>query len=288
MRQASSAGNISGATARLKGRGSSGRRRKSVPTEEENKANFTRYLEEAWNQSNLEVVDEIFDRYLSHQPDGSVLERGPEDVKRFVSEFRSAFPDLRLIIEEQLAEGDKVVSRGTIRGTHQREFRGMAPTGKEMEIMGMPIFRFSSEGKVVESWDSYYSQLSLMRQSIEQELRVARSIQQALLPKGLPQRDGWKISHHYQPAREVGGDFYDFFELEDGRLGIVVGDATGKGVPAALVMSTTCGMLCLAAQSPSSTPGEMLQRVNETLFPNIPANMFVTCFYAILDPKSEA
>jgi serine phosphatase RsbU (regulator of sigma subunit) len=82
----------------------------------------------------------------------------------------------------------------------------------------------------------------------------------------------------------VGGDFYDFHPLSEGQLGLVVGDATGKGVPAALVMSTTCGMLRLGAQS-SSAPGQMLQRVNETLFPYIPANMFVTCFYAILDPK---
>jgi serine phosphatase RsbU (regulator of sigma subunit) len=83
----------------------------------------------------------------------------------------------------------------------------------------------------------------------------------------------------------VGGDFYDFHLLSAGRLGLVVGDATGKGVPAALVMSTTCGMLRLAAQNYFS-PGEMLQRVNEALFPNIPPNMFVTCFYCILDPKS--
>ena len=256
-----------------------------MPTEEENKATFRRYLEEVWNKGNLELVDEIFDRYVSHQPDGSTLERGPEDVKRFVGEFLTAFPDYHISIEEQIAEGDKVVSRGTIRGTHLREFRGMAPTGEEMEIPGMTVFRFSDEGKVVESWDSY-DQLSLMRRSIEQELRVARSIQHALLPKGLPQRDGWKISRHYQPAREVGGDFYDFYDLEDGRLGVVVGDATGKGVPAALAMSTTCGMLRLAAQSPSSPPSEMLQRVNEALFANIPPNMFVTCFYAILDPKN--
>jgi serine phosphatase RsbU (regulator of sigma subunit) len=67
---------------------------------------------------------------------------------------------------------------------------------------------------------------------------------------------------------------------------VVVGDATGKGVPAALVMSTTLGMLRLAAQSYSSSPGQMLQRVNEALFPYIPANMFVTCFYVILDPES--
>jgi hypothetical protein len=72
-----------------KGSGS-GKRRKSVPTEQENKASFRRYLEEAWNQANLEVVDEIFDRYVAHQPDGSVLGRGTEDVKLFVGEFRSA------------------------------------------------------------------------------------------------------------------------------------------------------------------------------------------------------
>jgi serine phosphatase RsbU (regulator of sigma subunit) len=288
MRQASRAGNISAATARLKGRGSSGRRRTSVPTEEENKASFRRYLEEAWNQSNLEVVEEIFDRYVSHQPDGSVLERGPEDVKRFVGEFRSAFPDLRLIIEEQLAEGDKVVSRGTIRGTHQGEFRGIAPTGEEMEIPGMAVFRFSEEGKVVESWDSY-DQLSLMRQSIEQELMVARSIQQASLPKDIPLLDGWQITPYYQPAREVGGDFYDFFELEDGRVGVAVGDATGKGMPAALAGSATSSMLRAVAQAfDSSSPGEVLERVNETLVARIPPNMFVTCFYAILHPKSAS
>jgi serine phosphatase RsbU (regulator of sigma subunit) len=257
-----------------------------VPTEEQNKATFRRYLEEAWNQSNLEVIDEIFDRYISHQPDGSVLERGPEDVKRFVGEFRSAFPDLRMSSEEQIAEGEKVVSHGTIRGTHLREFRGMAPTGQETEIKGMAIFRFSSEGKVVESWDSY-DQLSLMRQSIEQELRMARSIQQAQLPQDLPQLEGWQITPYYQPAREVGGDFYDLFELEDGRVGVVEGDATGKGMPAALVASATCSMLRAVAQAlGSSSPGEVLSRVNETLLSRIPQNMFVTCFYAILEPKS--
>jgi steroid delta-isomerase-like uncharacterized protein len=256
-----------------------------LPTEKENKAIFRRYIEEVWNQSNLEVVDEIFDRYVSHQPDGSTLERGPEDVKRFVGEFRVAFPDLHLSIEEQIAEGDKVVIRATFRGTHQREFRGMAPAGKEIEVKGVTVFRFSEEGKVVESWDSY-DQLSLMRQSIEQELRVGRSIQQASLPKEVPQLEGWQIASFYRSARQVGGDFYDFHPLSGGRLGLVVGDATGKGVPAALVMSTTCGMLRLAAQSYSSSPGKMLQRVNEALFPYIPANMFVTCFYAILEPES--
>jgi serine phosphatase RsbU (regulator of sigma subunit) len=162
----------------------------------------------------------------------------------------------------------------------------MAPTGKEIEIKGVTIFRFSPEGKVVETWDSY-DQLSLMRQSTEQELRLARSIQRASLPEEVPQLLGWQISPYYQPAREVGGDFYDFHFLSEGRVGLVVGDATGKGVPAALVMSTTLGMIQLAAGAlDSSSAGEVLSRVNETLFARIPPNMFVTCFYAILDPES--
>jgi serine phosphatase RsbU (regulator of sigma subunit) len=111
----------------------------------------------------------------------------------------------------------------------------MAPTGKEVEVKAVTIFRFSpEEGKVVESWD-YFDQLRLVRQSIVQELRVARSIQEASLPKEVPELEGWEISPRYQPAREVGGDFYDFHGLSEGRLGLVVRDATGKGVPAALV-----------------------------------------------------
>jgi serine phosphatase RsbU (regulator of sigma subunit) len=125
------------------------------------------------------------------------------------------------------------------------------------------------------------------RERIEQELRVARSIQQASLPKEVPTLEGWQITPYYQPAREVGGDFYDFFELEDGRVGVVVGDATGKGVPAALVVTATYSMLRAVAQALGSfSPGEVLAQVNETLLARIPQNMFVTCFYAILDPKS--
>ena len=124
-------------------------------------------------------------------------------------------------------------------------------------------------------------------QRIEQELQVARSIQQAALPKEVPTLEGWQITPYYQPAREVGGDFYDFLELDDGRLGLVAGDATGKGVPAALVMASTRSMLRAVAHAlGSSSPGEVLERVNDSLVTDIPPNMFVTCFYAILDPRS--
>jgi serine phosphatase RsbU (regulator of sigma subunit) len=251
---------------------------------EENKATFRRYVEEVVNQGNLELADVIFDRYLAHQPDGSVLERGPEDVKRFLGEFHAAFPDFNAIIEDQIAEGDRVMTRYRWRGTHGGEFRGIAPTGGEQEINGIGIFRFSPEGKVVESWDSY-DQFSLMRQRYEQELRVARGIQQALLPKEVPTLEGWEVTSYYQPAKEVGGDFYDFFELPDGRLGLVVGDATGHGIPAALVMAAARSMLRAVAQA-SASPGDVLSRANDPLVMDIPPNMFVTCLYAVLDPES--
>ncbi len=120
---------------------------------------------------------------------------------------------------------------------------------------------------------------------IEQELRTAREIQQTFLPKEVPEIPGWQLVPYYHPAREVGGDFYDFIPLADGRLGLVIGDVAGKGIPAALVMTATRTMLRTDAQS-GDTPGEVLARVNELLCADIPPGMFVTCFYAILDATS--
>jgi serine phosphatase RsbU (regulator of sigma subunit) len=146
----------------------------------------------------------------------------------------------------------------------------------------------------MESWagvdtDELMEQLATQearkRERVEQELRVARDIQRASLPKEVPELEGWQIAPFYQPAREVGGDFYDFLELKDGHLGLVVGDATGKGVPAALVMASARSMLRALAQT-SESPGDVLRRANDPLATDIPPNMFVTCFYAILDPKS--
>jgi len=123
------------------------------------------------------------------------------------------------------------------------------------------------------------------RERIEQELRTAQDIQRSLLPKDVPLLPGWQIAPYYQPAREVGGDFYDFLPFANGRLGLVIGDVTDKGIPAALVMATTHIMLRTVAQEHVS-PGEALARVNELLYAEIPPRMFVTCFYAILDPGS--
>ncbi|HYT24949.1 MAG TPA: SpoIIE family protein phosphatase [Actinomycetota bacterium] len=123
------------------------------------------------------------------------------------------------------------------------------------------------------------------RERIEQELRVAQLIQQQFLPHALPELPGWHVAAYYKPARAVGGDFYDFIELPAGQVGIVVGDVTDKGVPAALVMATTHSIL--RAEAPRLvSPAEVLERANDLLVTEMPAHMFVTCLYAVLDPAT--
>src|SRR5829696_6841560 len=122
------------------------------------------------------------------------------------------------------------------------------------------------------------------RERIEQELRVARMIQHTLLPKSAPELGSYHIAAYYRPAREVGGDFYDFLRLPDGRLGLFVGDVSGKGVPAAIVMAITRTMLRAAYHL--SSPGEILEQVSNNLFPDILPNMFVTCLAALLNSRT--
>jgi serine phosphatase RsbU (regulator of sigma subunit)/ketosteroid isomerase-like protein len=264
---------------------------------EQNMALARRFME-ARVKGDLEAMDEMMaPDYVNHTSLLSVQEPDREGVKWVTAQFSAATSNASVQFEDQVAAADKVVTRSVVHATHDRgELMGVAPSGRELAFMPVFIHRIEG-GKIAEEWAASMGLSELLRTQrleqeiserarIEQELSVARRIQQASLPKEVPQLEGWQISPHYRPAREVGGDFYDFHLLADGRVGLVVGDATGKGIPAALVMSTTCGMLQLAAQALDSSPGEVLARVNETLLARIPTNMFVTCFYAILDPKS--
>jgi serine phosphatase RsbU (regulator of sigma subunit) len=123
------------------------------------------------------------------------------------------------------------------------------------------------------------------RERYEQELRVATLIQQQFLPRQLPNLPDWQVAAYYGPARAVGGDFYDFMELADGRIGIVVGDVTDKGVPAALVMARTHSILRGDAPRLVS-PAKVLEHANELLVAEMPESMFVTCLYLVLDPAT--
>jgi steroid delta-isomerase-like uncharacterized protein len=302
-----------------------------MSAEEKNKALVHEFFEEAWVKGNVAAVDEFMAADYVEHPRPSTLPPGTEGLKQLIAAYRTAFPDLKMSLDDIFGEGEMVAFRWSVSGTHLGDWLGIPPTGNHITATGITIFRIAG-GKVVESWTSIdlspaeeelqwltegggrasSGDISLAerdtspqiwdvltrnltwrlrvaeaqeQERIEQELQVARQIQQALLPEVVPELYGWQLAAHYNPAREVGGDFYDFLELEDGRLGLVVGDATGKGIPAALVMATTRGMLRASAQ-PLDSPGEVLARVNDALYPDIPSDMFVTCFYAILEPKS--
>jgi serine phosphatase RsbU (regulator of sigma subunit)/anti-sigma regulatory factor (Ser/Thr protein kinase) len=121
------------------------------------------------------------------------------------------------------------------------------------------------------------------RERLDQELRLATLIQQQFLPRSLPDLPDWQVAAYYGPARAVGGDFYDFIELPDDQIGVVVGDVTDKGVPAALVMARTHSIL--RSEAPRLiAPAAVLARANELLCAEMPPNMFVTCLYGVLEP----
>lgn len=162
--------------------------------------------------------------------------------------------------------------------------KGQAYTPRERSLLTSLIPQVAPALQVAQMVRERQAQVR-EHERIEQELLTARTIQQSLLPARLPDPPGWQLAAYYQPAREVGGDLYDFLSFEEERLGIIIGDVSGKGIPAALLMSSTLSLLRAAAQVTDS-PGKVLARVNELLCADMPPGTFVTCFYAILDLSS--
>ena len=142
---------------------------------EENKAIVLRYWEEVANKGNLDIIDEICaPDFVAHEADQDI--RGPEGVRQFILMLRVGFPDLHVIVEDVVAEGDKVVQRWSGHGSHQGELMGLPPSGKRVSVAGITISRFES-GKVVEEWELYdtmgmMQQLGAIPSSTEQEAAV--------------------------------------------------------------------------------------------------------------------
>jgi predicted ester cyclase len=129
---------------------------------EQNKALVRRFFEEVWNGRNLAAIDGIFEpNYVAHGRPPS-LPPGPEGLKRRIAMTHAAFPDGRMTVEDQIAEGDIVVTRWTARGSHQGEYLGAPPTGRQVTIHGVDIDRIAG-GRIVESWD-LFDQWGLMGQ----------------------------------------------------------------------------------------------------------------------------
>src|SRR5918994_715457 len=194
-----------------------------VSSEEDNNKALVRRFWEAVGRGDLDAIDELLaPDFVDH----SLLEgqeSGREGYKQQVAEQHAALSDIRPTIEDQVARGDKVVTRITWRSTHDRgEYFGLMPRDKEVVVTAMSMHRIVG-GKIAEEWsedngaaevaEAHLEREVRERERVEQELRVARGIQQASLPKEVPELEGWQIAPYFQPAREVGGDFYDFHLL---------------------------------------------------------------------------
>ena len=184
-----------------------------MSAEEKNKALVRRFLE-AHAKGDLDALEEMLaPHFVNHSLlPGQVP--GRDGYIQSAAQQHAGFSDIRYSIEYQATDGDDIViSRITMRAIHDRgTVFGVAPTGRDLVIPIIVIDRVS-EGKIVEEWsaDTITPFLEALaqeigeRERVEQELRVARSIQQASLPKEVPTLEGWQIAPYYQPAREVGG-----------------------------------------------------------------------------------
>jgi steroid delta-isomerase-like uncharacterized protein len=142
---------------------------------EQNKTIVRRLFDELWNKGNLPVADELIaPTYTHHDTSTPDVGRGPESEKKRVTLYRTAFADMRLTIEDLIAEGETVVARWTCRGAHKGDLNGIAPTGKQIAISGVSVVRFTG-GKMVEGWINWDA-LGLMQQlGVVPELGKAKS-----------------------------------------------------------------------------------------------------------------
>jgi phosphoserine phosphatase RsbU/P len=171
-----------------------------------------------------------------------------------------------------IEEPEPVPGEGFSASTANRRLRG-----KRLEI----ITGISQQAALAIQNDTLQHEM-VEQERLEREMQLAREIQSAFLPQSVPDLPGWDLKVRWRTAREVGGDFYDYFELPGNRLGLVIADVADKGMPAALFM-TLVRTLVRATVKEIDSPADVLERANDIIVPDAPGGMFVTIFYAVLD-----
>lgn len=168
-----------------------------------------------------------------------------------------------------------IVARGDLQ--HQSTIR----TGDELEQLAHAFNRMTAN--LAEARD-----LEASRKALERELSIATRIQEALLPDEVPDISGFELCPFYAPAKEVGGDYYDFIPLSEDRYGLVVADVSGKGIPGSLVMTMTRSLVRMASRGSDGPagPAEVLERANANLSSDMTRGMFVTCIYGDFDART--
>ncbi|MCX7754352.1 MAG: GAF domain-containing protein [Anaerolineales bacterium] len=157
-----------------------------------------------------------------------------------------------------------------------------APAGRRFRARRLEILNGMAQQAAIAIQNDLFQRQMVARERLETEIQLARQIQQTFLPKDLPHLPGWQLEARWRTARQVGGDFYDLFQLPNGKLGLFIADVADKGVPAALFMALT-RTLVRAAVLQTESPAEALCRVNDLLYPDAEQGMFVTAVYGVLD-----
>jgi len=186
-------------------------------------------------------------------------------------------------------------ARGDVLGAMVVQETEVAPRSHERRL---ELFTGIARQAALAVQNARLQEQQVERQRLERELQLAREVQQTFMPDRAPDLPGWELAFAWRAARQVAGDFYDFFALPGGRLGLVIADVADKGMPAALFMALTRTLVRAAARPPSSSPlgggiGEMspaaaLARVNDLLVPDAHQGMFVTAVYTVLSSDAGA
>lgn len=174
-------------------------------------------------------------------------------------------------------------TRDIVRVTEKLEqiARGVRP-GRHQTLA---VTSLDEVGDLVVAFNRLQQQVAVIYRDVDRELALARAVQGKLLPRGFSAVPEWEIAGRSLPARQVGGDFYDWMPLAGGRFGLAVGDAAGKGMPAALLMAAAIGLL--RAEAPrAESPAAVLSRVNDLICGAVSGGMFITALYAVFDPAA--
>ncbi|MEJ2544966.1 MAG: SpoIIE family protein phosphatase, partial [Calditrichaceae bacterium] len=211
--------------------------------------------------------------FLSDHSDGFILNDAPDSVQMTFKQFSARRTDL------------------------------IVPMIRNGKIIGILLFNLPEEREKYSDEEQHFA-LSLSsplglalentllydelrdQERMKRELEIARDIQQKLLPKSMPQIKGFDIEGFCHPATEVGGDYFDFFELKDSKLGVVIADVSGKGTSASFYMAQLKGMMMQSAIMYDS-PKKFLIELNRKIYASLDRNLFITMIYGILDTKKK-
>ena len=245
------------------------------------------------------------DDCIVESPIGGTVQ-GRDGVERIARLTFEAFPDFTIEPGEFLIADGRVILTLTIHGTDTGGLFGFPPTGKRIRVPSVFLFTVAG-GRIVHErrtydFSGFLMQLTgdtapasasahlyreiLDRAQLERDVRVAAEIQRALLPARRRQLGAIDIAALSIPCRAIGGDFFDYFERADGATGLVIGDVSGKGAPAALLTAVLQGILSVHAYG-DDAPGATVQRVNEALARRSIAARFATMFYGVVWPDGR-